>query len=111
MLLKNESDQSQNDLVRRVATNQLREMLRTGGDIVFDATFIREDHRAPILELAHAYGYASKIVVVQSTIQNSLDLIKKRERIVPKDIIEKMHNGFQLPSLNEAEQIEFVLMQ
>ncbi|MCY9861174.1 AAA family ATPase [Vibrio coralliirubri] len=108
--LKNEADQSKNDEVRRVATKQLREMLRTGNDIVFDATFIRADHRAPILELAHAYGYASKVVVIQTTVNKSLELIKTRERQVPRDVVEGMYRGFQLPNLGEAEQIEYVLI-
>lgn len=110
-LLKNEADQSKNDEVRRIATNRLREMLRTGNDVVFDATFLRADHRAPILELAHAYGYASKIIVIQSTVENSLTMMISRIRKVPKEVLNDMHQGFQLPNLSEAEQIDFVLMK
>lgn len=102
-------NQSANDEVRRVAMEDLRVLLRKGEDVVYDATSYRSDFRTAVTDLAHAYGYASKIVMVVSTVDGCLKNISKRDRKVEREVIEGQFNSFQIPNLSEAEEIDFVL--
>ena len=89
------------------AKKTIKYALAYNGNVVFDATNLRQELRAQWLELARDYGALTTIEVLlkpekQIRLQN-----KQRRAEVSEEIITKQIEKFQLPSNNEADVVNF----
>lgn len=96
------NDQSKNEEVFVTLHKRIKEDLRNGKNVVYDATNLNRRRRVAFLkELKHIP--CEKICVLIATpyerciIQNGL-----RERKVPLDVIERMYKNFQIPCIYEG---------
>lgn len=96
------SDQSKNREVVGRAREQLREALRAQKDVLFDATSLLRDHRAPILSLAMDYNAHTTIALAHTSPTACHRRNAQRERKVPSHILEKQLNALAWPLPHEA---------
>lgn len=90
------SHQGDNDKVFAEAHWHVRQLLAQGAHVVFDATNVRADSRAQLLDLAKQHPSDTRLVVVGRKL--SLEEIKRRnagrERVVPEPVLDKMYKQF-----------------
>lgn len=106
--LSDRSDQSQNDMVVRMAHEQLKTLLRQGRDVVFDATNYRRDFRTKIAEVGFAYKAYVEIVVVNVDVNTCIARDSRREHKVGAEVITNILHSFQLPNISECHKVSFV---
>lgn len=99
---------AEEDEVLRVAYVRFRELLRTDVEILWDATNYRRDFRTKIADLAVQYGYFTKIVVIVTDLYQCIRNDSKREHNVGPEVILNQFKKFQLPSIDEVYQVEFI---
>lgn len=73
-------------------------------DIFIDATYIKREHRTPLVKIAQDAGMGNQIacVFVNPPIDIVLKQNKEREFIVPERRILQMHEQFEFPSEKEG---------
>jgi len=103
--IKNRGNQSNNDEVVRIATERLRECLRRGEDVVWDATGYRSDFRTKVLNLAKKYGAHTQVTALIVNKDELHSRNKKRDHKVLSTVIEDQVRKFEFPDLSEADSI------
>lgn len=106
--IKSRCNQSNNDEVVRIATERLRECLRRGEDVVWDATGYRSDFRTKVLNLAKQYGAHTQITALIVDKDELHSRNKKREHKVPSSVIDEQLRKFEFPDLSEADSISWM---
>ncbi|OEF95722.1 ATP-binding protein [Desulfuribacillus alkaliarsenatis] len=71
-------------------------------DVIFDATNLKKRNRKPILQVAKKHQAQVTLHWVHTPLDTALERNTKRERIVPPEIITKMHSSIEPPSLAEG---------
>jgi predicted kinase len=92
-------------LIWREIERQLQEAISTGKTVIFDATNAQRRHRREVITLARNLGFTHITAVwVQTPVWLCLARNQKRDRIVPEDIILRMHRQLRdaPPSLEEG---------
>lgn len=92
-------------LIWREIERQLQEGISTGKTVIFDATNAQRRHRREVITLARDLGFTHITGVwVQTPVWLCLARNQKRDRIVPEDIILRMHRQLRdaPPSLEEG---------
>lgn len=97
--------QKNNNEVKRIAYNKLKECLQNGDDCVWDATNIRFDFRKKIIDMCEAYNGTSRIIIINNQLENIIKLDKKRDRVVGQDVIYEQIKRFQLPLRTESDEV------
>lgn len=84
-------DLSQTEIVFEKVYKQLNDSLKSGKNVVYDATNCRSTYRHKIINVCRHYTY--KIICVMSTTPISECIKRNNERngAVPEDVIEKMY--------------------
>lgn len=81
-------------------------------DIVVDATNITRDRRRRYLRMAASCGVKAIAVCIQCNVATALERNKKRSDPVPEEVIRRMYDTLQPPTLSEGfEDIVYVLNQ
>lgn len=106
-LLKNRQDMSNHGVVIQAAYELLRQCLRNKQNVVWDATNYRKDFRNKILDIAHAYGALSKIVMVLSTTDDIHHRNNLRQHSIPTEDIDRQIKSIEFPDSTEAHIIEY----
>lgn len=104
---KHASDQSVNGQVMQAAREQLREALRRKRHAVWDATTLRRNQRAQVLELGHDYGALTSLHVLWTPPGQLGSRIAGRERQVGGAVIADQLRLLEFPEVGEAHQITF----
>lgn len=101
--LGNINDQSKNDEVFNILHRRIKDDLKNGKNVVYDATNLSRKRRINFLSNELRDIPCEKICVLFAT---PLDICKKnnanRERKVPEDVIEKMVRNFEVPCYQEG---------
>lgn len=101
-------DQKHNDEVRRTAHERLKQHLRNGDYVIYDATNTRKDFRDKIISTCMNYDAFVEIAIPsQRDINTIIKDNKTRANSIPEDIIYKQYDKFELPDLNEAHNIKY----
>ncbi len=101
-------DQSRNGEVLQLAKKRLRQHLRDKKRIVWDATTIRRDGRSMVVDLAHNYHAATRIVAFACTPEIISRRNRKRKHPVPEEVIARQFDRLQWPEVWEAHQVTAV---
>jgi predicted kinase len=107
-LTGNASDQSKNAEVFKLAHKRLEESLAVGMSVIFDATNLSTDDRAPIIKVAKKYNARTVAIVMKTPMQVSIDRNRSRTRVVPTPVIWRQYNRFKIPSTGEFDYVESI---
>ncbi|MFT5465448.1 MAG: putative kinase [Verrucomicrobiales bacterium] len=107
-LTGNRADQSKNGEVMQLAKERLRVGLRAKKRLVWDATTIRTDGRAMVIDLAHDYHAATRIVAFGCAPDLLLARNRARKNPVQSKILERQLDRLQWPEIWEAHEVEMV---
>ena len=103
------TDKKKNSLVVQLAKEKVKEFLRAKQSFVFNATNISRNMRSRWLSIFHDYGAKVKIIYVEVSFQKLLSQNKNRQYRVPENIIDKLLSQLEIPSYDEAHEIEYVV--
>ncbi len=98
------ADQSQNYLVFQRCMDRAREQLQRGREVTFDATnYCRKLRKMP-LQAARWSGAEIVSYFFDVGLREALARNRKRERMVPEDVIRRHHRLLEPPALFEADR-------
>lgn len=95
--------------VVQAGRERLREHLRKRERFVYNATNINRQRRGPILDLAADYGVRVRIVYCEAPRERLLAQNRARAARVPDAVIQRMSERWEMPSLAEAHEVDFVV--
>ena len=98
-------DQSQNGRVLAAARERLREALRAERDVVWDATSLRDDFRAPLTRLGRDYLAHVTLLVFHTPRQVCHERNRARQRSVPAEVFARQFEVLQWPGDREAHRV------
>ena len=101
------SNQKDNGAVLQSARSLLKSLLSQNKNIVWDATSLRKDHRAALIQTGIKYG---ALVSVRAYIASEKVLYQrnnKRMNPVPEKVLQKQMESYQIPSVEEAHKLIF----
>ncbi|PWQ96754.1 AAA family ATPase [Leucothrix arctica] len=90
--------------ILQAAKELLRVSLRKKQGVVWDATNLRSDFRALIIDLARDYHALVTLVVMLQPEKTIYKNNLARQYSVPDSVLDKQFDDYQLPALNEAHQ-------
>lgn len=93
--------------VLQAAREQARVLLRQQQPFVWNATNLRRERRAPLVDLCNAYRARVRIVYVEVDQTTLLRQNRERERAVPVAVIERMLKGWEVPDSTEAQSVDY----
>jgi len=106
------SNQKHNDEVRRIAHDRLKQYLREGNYIIYDATNLKRDFRNKVISTCMNYDAFVRIMIPsERDINTILKDNRKREHSIPDDIIIAQSYKFELPDLNEAHEVNYAFLR
>ena len=102
---QDENDQSVSRDVFKFIFIAAKYLLAQGHDVVIDATNWKRANRAEFWALAGQIGAKRVAHVVKVPLDVAKARNDARARKVPHDVIERMHNGFEMPTLDECDEV------
>ena len=105
-LLGDSSNQKHSGQVSQLAKERLKAALREDGDIIWDATSLREDRRRPLLSLAEQYGAYTRIVAFQTPVDELRRRNRTRDKPVKGEVLERQIDRLQWPTRVEAHELQ-----
>lgn len=102
-------DQRRNGEVVAAARERLRELMRARKRVVWDATSLRRDLRKPIIGLGMDYGALVRLVVFLVPQDELHARNQARARRVPSDVLARQIERMELPTADEAHEVEWQL--
>ncbi|HDY7669787.1 TPA: AAA family ATPase [Vibrio vulnificus] len=105
---KNIDSQDVNNEVLRIALEELKDHLRSGNHVIWDATNYRYDFRSKVTELAFKYkAYVRFFVFIKDKAQLHIDNKSRKKRVIP-EVIENQCSKFELPIEDEAHKVNWL---
>lgn len=101
------TDKKKNGLIIQLAKEKVKEFLRAKQSFVFNATNVSRSIRSRWLSMFNDYGAKIKIIYVEVPFEKLLSQNKNRKYKVPEKIIDKLINQLEIPSYEEAHEIEY----
>lgn len=101
------ADQSMNGQVLQAAKERLKDTLRNGRSVIWDATNTRRDGRHWVAQLGFDYGAHVTIVAFQTPPAVLLARNRKRPHPVPTAVLERQIESFEWPTADEAHALTF----
>jgi predicted kinase len=98
------ADQSQNYLVFQRCMDRVRELLRQGKDVTFDATNCTERLRAMPVQAARWSGAEIISYFFDVGLESALGRNRQRERSVPERVIVRQYHLLEMPAIYEADR-------
>jgi len=103
------TDSKGNGKVGQLALEQAKNLFRKKQSFVWNATNLTRLLRKKIIDLAVIYNAKARLVYLEVPYSVLQKQNGNREYSVPKKVIEKMMRRLEMPSLIEAEKVEFVV--
>jgi predicted kinase len=101
---------SDNGKVIQTAKEKAKELLRSKESFVWNATNLGKSTRAQLIDLFEQYRAKTKIIYLETTIENQYKRNHSREEVVPESVIERMINSLVLPEYYEAQEVEWEIV-
>lgn len=101
------SNQKDNGAVLQQARTLLKQLLSQNKKVVWDATSLRKDHRAALIQTGIKYG--ALVSIRTYIVQESLLFQRNNKRTdpIPEKTLSKQLESFQIPSVEEAHRLIF----
>lgn len=104
-IFDNINDQKHNGEVFNIAFNRIREGLKSDHDVWFDATNVNRKKRENLIKSIRS-SIKVKIRVVCYLMATPVEMCfnrnEQRERVVPKNVIDRMYKHFQVPYYSDG---------
>ncbi|HEV3458077.1 MAG TPA: AAA family ATPase, partial [Thermoanaerobaculia bacterium] len=101
-------DQSRNGQVVHLAKERLKEALRRHHDVFWDATCLRREHRAALLQLGFDYRALVTLVAFQVPEPDLLARNRARPHPIPAEVLKDQIRAFDWPYLDEAHELTVI---
>jgi len=105
------TDKKKNGRVIQMAKEKAKAFLRAKTSFVFNATNISTDMRSRWISLFTDYKARVKIVYLEVPFKKLKKQNANRDHKVPEIIIEKMIGKLEIPTVREAHDLEFVIIE
>ena len=105
---KDETDQSVSAQVFDFLAGAIHNNLSVGKDIFIDATHYNRKNRARAIAIARKYGANVVAHVSNTPFETCKERNAGRARVVPEFVLERMHKGFEFPTIGEVDSIVWV---
>lgn len=99
------ADQALNGAVRQEGKQRLKNALRPGRKVVWDATCLRKDFRSMVCEKGFAYGALVSLVVFQLSPEALAARNKNRQHPVPGAVLKSQLEQWEWPEVDEAHRL------
>lgn len=96
-------------VVIQCAKEMSKVCMRRHESFVWNATNITKQLRQQLVELFTSYGGKVTIIYIEQPYKTLLAQNKNREHVVPDAVIEKMVNKLEIPTMDEAHDVIFVI--
>ena len=108
-LLNDENDQKHNEKVFNILHQRIRDCLLAGQSVIYDATNLNKDRRIKFLKTISNIDCIKEAVCIMTPYQVCLEQNKKRDRVVPESVIERMYKSWNPPHISEGfDCVKFV---
>jgi predicted kinase len=105
---KDINDQTHNGDVFSILNDSVKFYVSNVHNIVIDATNIKKENRAKILDLIPSHY--QKVAIVFINFDRAKEQNKNRSlRVVPDDVMEKMISQFEMPDDTEFDKIIYII--
>lgn len=101
-------DQHENTRVLHQARDRLKEALRKGRDVIWDATSLRRDSRSMLIQIARDYGVHTTQVVFCAPMNEIFRRNRQREKSIPTSALKRQFAALEWPDIHEAHRTIFV---
>ena len=101
------SSQKDNGAVLQIARGRLKELLSKHKNVVWEATSLRKDHRAALVQTGMNYGAVVSIRAYLTPGEILFQRNAKRQNPVPGNVLSKQLESYQIPSVEEAHELIF----
>ncbi|MBK7761056.1 MAG: AAA family ATPase [Deltaproteobacteria bacterium] len=99
------SDQTANGQARQLAKSRLKAALRPGRKVVWDATSLRRELRAMIVQVGLDYGALVTFAVIWQRPEDYAKGNRARADAVPDSVLRRQLDGLEWPEADEAHRI------
>lgn len=107
-LYGDENDQTDPSKVFDLMFRRTVESLNAGKNVIYDATNLKKRLRVNTLKRlkdAVKTEFVAKALIVDTDLATAKERNSSRDRVVPEEVIDKMHDNFQLPDYSEGWDI------
>jgi predicted kinase len=98
-------DRDAQGTIAQVARERARAHLRAGVSFVWNATNVTAQMRQTVTALCHNYGARVRIIYIECSYGDLLARNRSRSKPVPGDIIERLIDKLQVPTLAECHSL------
>ncbi len=98
----NVASQRYNGFVFSIMRLMVEKAIQSNCDVLVDSTNIQAKHRKPWIDIAVRMGAQVVCVFVNPTLEECIKRNELRDRNVPRDVIEKMHDKLEPPTEKEG---------
>lgn len=103
------TDKEKNGQVIQLGKEKAKEFMRSKTSFVFNATNITSDMRSKWISLFTEYGGRVKIIYIEVPYKQLVFQNHNRDYKVPESVIEKMITKLEIPTPEEAHEIEYIV--
>lgn len=101
------AEQNQGRVIQ-AAKARAKAFLRNKSPFVWNATNITGHIRKPLIDLFLSYGARVKIVYIESNYDELIRQNKSRQNAVPASIIDRLIGKLEVPTILEANEVQYV---
>lgn len=105
------TDKKGNGQVIQIAVENAKILLRKKESFVWNATNLTKLMRKKIVDLATQYGAKTRIIYLEVPYQKLKQQNRNRAHIVPEKVLERMIGRLEMPSIVEAEIVEYFVRE
>ena len=96
------NDQSKNEQVFTILHKRIKEDLRSGKNVIYDATNLNRKRRVAFLKELKYIPCEKICVLVATPFELCMEQNSKRDRVVPEEVLHRMYRSFQVPCVQEG---------
>lgn len=96
-LCGDENSQENNEEVFKILHSRIKENLKNGKDVIYDATNINSKRRRSFLSELRNIPCVKKCVIMATTFDDCCEQNKLRDRVVPYEVIKRMYKNWNTP--------------
>ena len=96
-LCGDENSQDKNEEVFKILHSRIKEYLRSGINVIYDATNINSKRRKAFLSELRKIPCVKKCVIMATPFITCCEQNKSRDRVVPYEVIERMYKNWNTP--------------
>lgn len=102
------TDKSGQGIVANKAKEMMKEFLRRGENVLWNATNVTEQQRSSLIDIALQYDSKIEIVFMNTDLNDVIIQNRNRESKVPEDVIINLSRKMEIPRLHECHKLKVI---